>query len=62
MGFSVKNEIQPIFQAQETIFSKRKNVSIHPVVYFNNTPVNSAATHKHLGMTLDYKLSYENHL
>ena len=49
-------------QAQEIIFSKKKTVSIHPVVYFNNTPVNSTATHKHLGMILDSKLSYENHL
>ena len=49
-------------QAQEIIFSRKKTVSIHPVVYFNNTPVNSTATHKHLGMILDSKLSYENHL
>ena len=41
---------------------QEKTVSIHPVVYFNNTPVNSTATHKHLGMILDSKLSYENHL
>ena len=32
-------------QAQEIIFSRKKTVSIHPVVYFNNTPVNSTATH-----------------
>ena len=30
--------------------------------YFNNTPVNSTATHKHLGVILDSKLSCENHL
>ena len=49
-------------QAQEVIFSRKKTVSVHPVVYFNNTPVISTATHKHLGMILDSKLSYENHL
>ena len=43
-------------QAQEIIFSKKKTVSIHPVVYFNNTPVNSTVTPKHLGMILDSKL------
>ena len=32
------------------------------VVYFNVTPENSTGTHKHLGMRLDSKLNYENHL
>ena len=36
--------------------------SIYPVVCFTNIPVNSTATHKHLGIILDSKLSYENHL
>ena len=39
-----------------------KTVSIHPFVYFNKTPVISAATDKHLGMILDSKRSYKNHL
>ena len=47
-------------QAPEIIFSKKKTVSIHPVVYFNNTLLKS--THKHLRMILDFKLSFENHL
>ena len=58
--FSVVHD--PTTQAQEIIFSRKKTVSIHPVVYFINTPVNSTATHKHLGIALDSKLSYENHL
>ena len=49
-------------QAQEIIFSRKKTHSIHAVVYFNNSPVNSTVTHKHLVMILDSKLSYENHL
>ena len=49
-------------QTQEIIFSRKKAVSIHPVVYFNGSPVNSTATHKFIGMILDSKLSYENHL
>ena len=36
--------------------------SSHPSVYFNNIPVNSTSVHKHLGMLLDDKLSYEHHL
>ena len=51
----------PSKHAQEIIFRRKKTVSIHPVVYFNNTPVNSTATHKYLGMILDSKRSYENH-
>ena len=34
----------------------------HPNVYFNNIPVSSTSVHKHLGMLLDGKLSYEHHL
>ena len=49
-------------QAQEIIFSGKKMKSSHPSVYFNNTPVNSTSIYKHLGMSLDDKLSYEHHL
>ena len=64
MGFSVENEVWP--RSHQTGSSnniqQEKTVSLHPVVNFNYTPVNSTATHKHLGMILDSKLSYENHL
>ena len=36
--------------------------SSHPSVYFSDIPVNSTSVHKHLGMLLDDKLSYEHHL
>ena len=36
--------------------------SSHPRVYFNNIPVNSTSVHKHHGMLLDDKLSYEHHI
>ena len=36
--------------------------SSHPSVYFNNVPVTSTSVHKHLGMLLDEKLSYEHYL
>ena len=52
----------PSKQAHETIFSRRKIKSSHPNVYFNNIPVSSTSLHKHLGMLLDDKLSYEHHL
>ena len=52
----------PTKQTQEIIFSRKRTVSIHSVVYFNNTLVNSMAPQKHLGMILESKLSFENHL
>ena len=45
----------PTKQTQEIIFSKKKTVSIHLVVYFNNTRVNSTVTHDYLGMIHDSK-------
>ena len=52
----------PSKQAQEIIFSRKKMKSSHPSVYFSNIPVSSTSVHKHLGMLLDDKLSYEHHL
>ena len=52
----------PNKQAQEIIFSRKKTVSLHPVVYFDNKPVKSSQMHKHLGMILDLNLSYEDHI
>ena len=49
-------------QAQEIIFSRKKTVSIHPVVYFNIARVRFTTTHKHLGMILVSRLSYKNYL
>ena len=36
----------------------KKAVSIHLVVYFNDTPENPTVTRKHLRKILDSKLSY----
>ena len=52
----------PSKQAQEIIFSRKTMKSSHPRVYFNNIPVSSTSVHKHVGMLLDDKLSYEHHL
>ena len=60
--WEMKFNPDPTKQGQEIIFSWKKTVSIHPIVYFNNTPVNSTAAYKHLEMILDSKLSYENNL
>ena len=52
----------PKKQAQEIIFSRKKTVSLHPVVHFDNRPVKSVQIHIHLGMMLDSNLSYEHHI
>ena len=52
----------PNKQAQEIIFSRKKMKSSHPSVYFNNIPVYSTSVHKHLGMLLVDKLSFEHRL
>ena len=52
----------PSKQAQETIFSRKKMKPSYPSVYFNNIPLSSTSVHKHLGMLLVDKLSYEHHL
>ena len=49
-------------QAEEIIFSKKVSKPFHPDVYFNNNPVTSTSIHKNLGMILDSKLSFEEHL
>ena len=52
----------PQKQAVELIFSNKKNVVNHPAIIFNNTPVMQVTEHKHLGVTLDSKLSFSAHL
>ena len=43
-------------QAQEIIFSKKKNATTHPQPFFNNSEIKLSSNQKHLGLTLDKKL------
>ena len=52
----------PQKQAVELIFSRKKNEIDHPVVLFNDTPVKKVIEHKHLGIVLDFKLSFNAHI
>ena len=52
----------PTKQATEILFSLKKNCQNHPPVYFNGTLVKRVEHHKHLGLTLDSKLSFNNHV
>ena len=52
----------PNKQGIEVLFSHKINSPIHPPLYFNNQEVYSAAHHKHLGLILDYKLTFAKHI
>ena len=49
-------------QGQEVIFSQKKNNTSHPSLYFNNTPIQRKSVQKHLGLFLDEKLSFLEHI
>ena len=49
-------------QAHEVIFSRKRSVSSHPPLTFNNIPVARTNSQKHLGMQLDKKLNFEEQL
>ena len=49
-------------QAQEVIFSRKLNKPNHPSLNFNNIIVIQSANHNHLGMVLDTKLDFQEHL
>ena len=49
-------------QAVQFIFSLKKEAVAHPPVFFNGSKVVVKAEHKHLGMILDAKLSFQSHV
>ena len=49
-------------QAQEIIFSRKANTSNHATFYFNNVPVIRDNIQKHLGLFLDSKLRFFDHI
>ena len=49
-------------QAQEVIFSRKSTITNHPTVFFNEAPVAHTSCQKHLGMHLDEKLNFNNHV
>ena len=48
-------------QAQEIIFSRKKNATTHPPLFFNNSEIKLSSNQKHLGLTLDSKLSFSEY-
>ena len=49
-------------QVQKFIFSGKKNTNNHPVVFFNNLPINRNSTQKHLGLLLGEKFNFSEHI
>ena len=52
----------PSKKAQQVIFSRKVKNVLHPLLTFNNADVGQARSQKHLGMLLDFKLSFNEHL
>ena len=52
----------PTKQAQEVIFSCKTRKLPHPSLVFNNAKVTQSIYRKHLGIMLDSKVTFENHL
>ena len=52
----------PSKQAQEVIFSRKINKELHPPLFFNNSQVCQTQSQKHLGIILDSRLAFEEHL
>ena len=52
----------PNKQAQEVYFSKKSNNENSLPVTFNNAKVVTCSTHKHLGLLLDKRLSFSEHI
>ena len=51
----------PRKQAQEVILSRQIKRSTHPPLVFNNNNVSQTFSQKHLGVILDFKLTFEEH-
>ena len=52
----------PNKQAEEILFSNKLKSPDHPPIFFNNAEVKRVENHKHLGLILDPKLSFSQHL
>ena len=52
----------PTKQTHEVIFSCKTKEIYHPPLVFNNTNVSQSSSQKHLGVILDSKLIFDEHL
>ena len=49
-------------EVQEIIFSRKKNATTHPPLFLSNSEIKFSSNQKHLGLTLDSKLSFNEHI
>ena len=49
-------------QAQEIIFSRKKNATTHPPHFFSNSEMKLSSNQMHLELTLDSELSFNEHI
>ena len=47
---------------QEVLFSRKKKTQIHPTISFNKIQIERASHHKHLGILLDEKFNFKEHI
>ena len=52
----------PTKQAVQVLFSRKTRKIAHPEIFFNDTQVKTVNEHKHLGLTLDTKLTFASHI
>ena len=52
----------PSIPAQGVIFSKKLETAPHPSIIFNNNPLSFCPAQKHLGLVLDLKLTFSEHI
>ena len=52
----------PLKQATEVLFSKKRTVINHPDLFFNGIKINRVSSQKHLGMILDERLTFNDHV
>ena len=48
--------------AQEVLFSRKKKTQNHPNISLNNSQVERVSHQKHLGIILDEKLNFKEHI
>ena len=49
-------------QAQDVIFSRKIKKLLHPCLSFNDISLKNSLSQKHLGLTLDVKLNFVEHI
>ena len=64
MGISVENKLQhrSTKQVQELFFSRQSQKVNFPSLFFNQNPVIQVFLQKHLGIFLDIRLNFKEHI